>query len=1197
MLHNDAWVELISFLGALEIVNLFGCFDLGLLARLSTPGCIKFLSIRSYDPFLDLKLVRFALHCLPRLDRLNFAFPNKQSDSPPPLALQVFKALPRLQIRELSLNGSGPMHGVDEQGAFTLAECCPSLETLTIPHKNYRDRLLAQQAFLLSRLSTTITSYTGPEVATTIEGPTQLPQSITHLEISMTRNGTLSTGLTSILQSLSTLKSLSVLRIHHAVEATPGARAVPTLPSSPISFPLLTEFFYTDSGSTYGASMPPPMKLIDAPMLHTLTALLGTPNPRIHPLPPTLTRFTFGTSLSGSSLEDELLMNFPPRLKVLRLIGNIAPTNASLDWFSRLPASLEELVAPPAFVDWTRLPPRIERLMCKLINFVTAQKTFRDLSRMESYNYSPPRSAEPKKGFPPELPQTLTEICADDLPLALLPKNIRYVVLESADRTLEDLKTLLKSHPFLTHIKLNAFLTLPNPEEDGSTFFQLSAHPRKVLEKRLPSLLHQANFDIRWSVTNTFVLPSTIETLILDSPVIDETYCSRCQMIGQVTDAILANNLPRLPNLTRINISVYNSGIHASMLPMLPNLEIFKDVNQLRLLAFKDLPRGLKIFDAPLTFSNVTNQPSRFQLGTNLPLASELPSLPQCLLVSELPSTLTELNLGGVLPFSSSSIPEWPTSLQKLSFAVDSSWSDLDALALKERLPELTTLRLFGSLHLTVPLDYGSPMELSTSDTTELGKHNLAPTARISGTDITEMHKAHYASQGIHFRDTIATVQLMSDLAPNFTWLDLTHPTLKLTNSTTTCQLPSSLTSVKLALPTCDVVIDLPSKPPTSLKDSSLLQGLILPPCLTELILTTLFAPQQPNLLESLPRTLKFLHIDSKEPVSTPWECSSAMISMLPQCLETLRMPYMTFDPDDTEILPPSLQLITFAGESWNEADLLSLSERLASAPKSDVFDSIHLEFHRIGEPTYSTKVEKRLSFKDLSRDSPNPPTIRVQCVQAVLTGQQAYEGSNYKFNSLTESSYFALFKLAVHVLHWSELIPFILFKSPETIQSLDLIADLPTPRLQNYLSLPQLPKMRVLQSLALRFDEMHYFNFFELLPPSLTQLSIAGPFEFDYSKIQWLQLPRGLLHLYLNDNPPQRHVIQDNIDIVHLPPKLLTLSLPTMIIPLGSIPFFPSSLLTILSAKDIQSAVHDEWRSRGLPPGGIRVRTRIVFG
>lgn len=1274
MLHNDAWLELMLYLGASEIVKLFGVFDRLLLSRLTATGCIDSLALDcSNFALADVPLARFMLQCLPRLNKLDFAFSSRLNHLPEALTLEVFKALPRLHLKELNLTGSVRTHDLSKQTSTTLADLCPSLETFSLVN-NYRGVLISRGETFLTRLPGTLTSYTGPEVlADDHKRSMLLPSSLTHLEVFIEVVDD-SRDVRSVLSDLSSLQHLTVLRVHAMIqEARMHHRRRAIAPPPPYAFPLLTEFLYHDSGSTFATSLPCPTQLLDAPLLHTFAALLTANWPRLHPLPSTLTHLTIGTSYAETALEADLLLNLPPGLKVLRLLCRdvIASHNhwqpPSEDWFARLPAGLEELVASPEVINWSKLPPRLERLLCKSFAFIDCQHTFQGLARrsLRSPAFSTSRAAP--SVLPSTLPATLLELYIGFyLPSSLLPLNIRSLAMEPhADMTIDTLQELVTLRPSLRNLTLLRAIALPSPKEDGSTTFDLSSYPTKLIRERFPLLPFSSLLDIKWVLRESFHLPSTLERLIVraDSPAKSssgeskhsiETPC--LSLSSRAVDSLLTLNLPRLPGLTHLEISAPHVESIALLLASLPKLQILRDCND-QAIPFDRLPpalsvlevsinpkatgmapSGLKFIDSsakwshglgtsPSTasrstgssMSSLSDRPSATAGGTAdklgahwQPSASPMSAL-ACYEIPLLPSTLTRLNLGRKLLLPRSTIAEWPKGLRTLSFATNGSWCDTDALTLKDGLPSLETLELFGGVRMTLPLDYASPSLPSGSSSSSIASKELKNIAlgrspqptHLSASMIEKFHIEHLRSQGILIEQAFFGLNLLSDLSPSFTSLDLlgapstTSPLLRTDSS----QLSPSLLSLRLQLMSSNVAFDEASNSAVVSDPSSPVQRLMLPPRLTELAITSLYGPQLPSAFDAMPKTLRYLQIATTGSMSKPWHVSAETLSTLPQSIEALRLPYVTFNPTDIHALPPKTQLLSFAGgDFWLDTDLVLLSQRLAAArasARSAVFDDPKLLIHLIQEPSYPIAEYESVpnSISHLSRRSAHPPTLLLQCTRASFTGTLTYKGRDFHPYSISNSTSFKLFKKGVHVLSWSKIVSTLELLHPENIQKLQLhqeqLFTSKTLSLDSFASLPQLPQMTALRSLSLSFNTVDFSSLFSLLTTTLTSLTIASQIEFEWSTIVWSRLPRGLLELNLLDHPKKR-IDAHEYQVTDLPPSLKALNVPGMAFAPGSVPNLPSSMRSINCSTDITSEVRAEWQSRRMNPNKIVVMVPI---
>lgn len=609
------------------------------MSRLTVRDGVKKLSMRTsllkslestsqptYEEF------RFFLHALPSLEELSLNSPFYLSDIDE-LTPKIRYMLPFKSFRRILLEGNVIF---PEDNSKSIAELCPNLESLRLSI-NPSTAMLAN---LLGVFPTTLTSlHVG--YSNKPWNWSAIPTSLTKLSISLIpfEEGSSSTYCSaytclSLLERLCNLRSLHVrLREGLMLQAPFGA---------PLAFPLLEEFLWEELGSTNGTTTFP-TSFITAPLLSSL----GLTKPAGHfmwqpaSLPPTLTMLALATNGRAFGRSDPLTlmavcMNFlPSGLKSLHMIGNVQiEASADIPWLEHLPVGLKSLIIPPTAIDWTKLPPRLERLICNPNSFAAVEDPFAWQVPYEIVSTSFAMGS-PLPGL--NLPPTLTElhltpsiIVPDQM--SILPPFIRKLTLRnSPEWTISQAKTLLELRPSLEWLHFACSLPLANPPEDGRTKFELVSYLKEVVDTLLtPQEQRRMNF--RWTLPDSptrLLLPHSLTELELNAP----SFMQRINRFGltfEETDipATLTSNLCNLHGLRSLIVTTGRGQLNIrDEIANMQSLEVLKVSIPIARFPFDILSRSLRELDVKLIHHLQTAQVFYGTASSATPSASAFGSL------------------------------------------------------------------------------------------------------------------------------------------------------------------------------------------------------------------------------------------------------------------------------------------------------------------------------------------------------------------------------------------------------------------------------------------------------------------------------------------------------------------------------------------------------------------------------------------
>lgn len=1218
-LPTEVWSELVRYLPTEETLNLVLIGNRAVFAHLCDPLCFPILFIQPEKCTLNgLGPYFMLLDSLVRLEKLRFKFLFGGSDVPYSVDFQLLKRIGELQgknLREFMIEDSVNFREEERQRGLTAGELFPVLFKLATPKNSlFYDHWSSMKRFL-SILPPSLTSLSG---SFGIELLSSLPPSLKKIHI-VVINSITSISFHDAFGPLSALPNLAVIRIHGASllqDSHPKHQIAKLYP-----FPNLEELAY---GPHKGED---PLSLIEAPRLHSYSSNIF--NSAVS-LPTSLVRLKL--VLNGSrAIKAAMMQALPPNLRTLHIscVGDTQTNDRPTSWLHGLPNGLEELIVPRSLIDWLCLPPRLERLICTDYDTSVIIKPFSKVARR--YSKGEPTS-EVRLTMP--LPLTLVEIhTAVQLhPFNLLPPSLRSLSMNLArPLTLEDLQRLIAVCPSLQHLRLDgSHIVLSNTTEYGLTSFDLLSYPQQVLESRFPALL-RLRLNCTWSLpAQGFILPSTLNTLVLHS-LLDGARITTASIVeSERITKLLRENLLRLPNLTRLEVHASHAVPLNEYISALPHLQILKNRHTIPF-EFATLPRSLETLDLelvpgiqvhkaslsgprPLLGSCTTNAPHRSQASSRsgAPRLVRHDAVFRAYSMSAykdldcLPSTLTNINFGPDQRFRNDTIDVWPKTLRTLSFAPDAPWSDLEALKLKSVLPHLQKLHfLRHGITASANLCFG-PMP----------SHNIA--LESAATAITlEALKTAPTFVDVQLLRKLCTLHLsLFDIIVDYVIVDISSFN----------HLPAGITSVDLS--NAATVDDskspavLPEWSPNILhfrcpllRDDDRLQFsdlnkigdketldqtfvLKLPLHLTDLDLAVFSGPMAKKLLSRLPVTLKYLKI---APWTTQtWECPAprGTLLRLPAPLEVLHLNYMTFKPSDMHVLPSRLQQLTFKGDSqWTEIDVALLAERLSLAyttSPSAVFTDPRRKNYLIG---YSDDIPLRSEndqvndwhpiaspqFAHLNGESPR--IIFLRCTLGAFSGHFKHSSSldASKMSSLIAHS---LWSKGAYVEFWHQSMRDLQVQQPESLLHLQLarttMHDTSSPVrialwFDTIAALHQLPQMTSLQSISIRVT-CSMLWLFESLPSSLQHLHVSGPHLICRSP-PWSSLPRGLLSLSLVERVTAKCEVALTAD---LPPNLEAFHCSEMTFPVASLCALPSGLRYIAitaSPSDIQA----EWQRRGL--------------
>lgn len=1169
------WKTLLAYLGVSELTNLLGTHDKSLLACLCSPGGIDSVSILPTDYDIDISTLEWLFHQFPSVEKLHFRFAGPgpflptSIDPPPPILRLLRNLLPRLNLKSLSMDGYINTRFEDE--LITVADLCPALKTLKLPIELHLPAHQSCQEFI-SRLPTTLTKYTG--VGPFDYSSLTLPTSLTDLDLLAT---CMEADMTAV-SALSSLPHLARLRLRRYQYV--GATVTSSIPNPSFNFPNLKELHLKEFEVPF----------LNAPQLLTFFYMdHQAEGPKFQTLPPSLTQLTVSTP----TLRAANLQHMPPNLRVLRLMG-LVKFVGKLDKSFKLPQSLEELVAPPKLFDCTRLPPHLLRL-----NFKNVYHHARDLNgpffdveahaHVELDTLPKPPTIDVRTPLPQRLVHLITYTPLSSF--ERLPPSLETLSMLISDRfSIDDLEHVISQCPSLRSIRLfQRALTLPIPK-DGTTHFELFTYPQQLITERFPSLPPGA-LHVKWQVPRQgFLLPSTLRTLIIHSPLRSATETVLVNL-GVAVDSsmlppshlvnLLHDNLHRLPSLTHLDIQDQHNESIVPFLSSMPNLTVLKDMSHGTTLPLVLLPRTLKTLEIKLNASTIAapmpvGQSDSSRLYSSSKDVSTTPSCAYELLLSDLPDSITSVNFGDVYKFSVDSIDLWPKTLRSLSFACDATWRDVDVLELKRKLQSLDHLRLFGTIVVTKmpPLNLNSDL-----------------TADVLGTKIQE----YYMDQGVIIGHLSMEMSLV-DVPDKVVLLDFSTPcsSLVLTSSASPMMLPDGLTSLRIRT---DWRVSFGLVP---LEQTQLLN---MPSRLTELMISSEPTDNIEHVISSLPRTLKYLSITTVRDGDTnftPYLLPPVLLATLPRDLVTLYWPLITWLPSDLENLPSAIQQLGFGGGLlWTDVELVALSSRLKNVHEAspvDVFTNPQIHHHLL-------KGFHRMGFDWLPYPLASPPpTLFVHCINATFTGRFMKEECFISLHTITETTRTALLAQGVQVLQWLPIIPSLeINHHPEKVYQLrfDFLPYVGMPCFESILNFPDLSTMTALTQLTIGVRNIEYSTIFKVLPASLIELKIHSPSDFEWSRTEWKHLPRKLKHFWflpsIHGGIPQSHPNNESLcEVVGLPSTMEYLHAPSLLIAPTSVAKLPKSLLNLTIANFNTEAFQEEWLTRSKPAAkasGRRVR------
>lgn len=958
-LPHEVWIELTTFFSTTELFNLVRVQNRALLARLCAPGCIQMLDISTESCKLGhLAACCFTLGSLKRLERLNFKFEQTYGPTPHPFIFTLLEQASRTQgkhLRHLSLGGYVNARKEGPEKRLFVGELFPFLDTLDVTVLLTPQHLTPEKDFL-SILPATLTSLSAPFEFDAISS---LPSSMTELDLFFNE----SADVHRVLRATSTFQSLAILRLR-AVLPSASVDLPQDASSSPLdkrySFLKLEEFTFSQSDCEN------PIEFLDAPRLHSHASSIFAPTTL---LPSSLTRLKMSLS-RRDKVDAKFMQSLPTGLKILHIVGpDLKRAVDTSSWFGMLPPGLEELIVPSSMINWNRLPPRLERLLCSNSTPGVLFVPFAQLASRHMSGQAPPTTLSTP------LPSHLIELHSLSPlgPFNMLSASLRSLSMNLQEpMALKDVEQLISFCPSLQSLRLDSLpFELPSPREDGTTAFDIVRYPPRVIEDQHPTL-HRSGFRFLWTIPQQgFQLPSTLNTLILRSTADWNSAYQEIKLPPEALDSLLQENLARLPSLTHLEIHPQHYTELKDYFPSLPLLEVL--INKKKVTppsAFALLPRNLKFLHLKLENNTIPSKLSlqRPLLGNDIRIkrtaaassasagsgavhqrsANTKRPPPDMYDILFLPSTLTDINFGSKYKFSNSTIGEWPMTLRALRFAPDASWCDADAITLKASLPSLRKLRLRGPVVASPTICFGArALQASSSElSTPQSATSEGPSTDMQWPNISRVTKElliKLSSEALLLHDIgvdsiYVDITSFGSFPPSVTFVDLegAERLRPLELPRDTLPLPvwsSSITHLDLPVVKCDCRIKFDKRATTTIEERINFPILVfpLPLNLTALSMLVDHGPQGDEVFEALPRTLKHLSFRAP-PEARTWQASARALSLLPASLETLCLNYMTFEPTHLDFLPTGLQQLTFRG-----SDLWTMTEVVAVALKLSV--------------------------------------------------------------------------------------------------------------------------------------------------------------------------------------------------------------------------------------------------------------------